>query len=117
MTRTKAYFIAIVALVVAAQTWPGPGRAGDQMSTAEEPTNDISLSPDSLIPREDWKRRVDDARKRAEQARRDWRLNAPRRMVEPDPPGADSHPARAERRHVAARGYRLDRQGVLAVSR
>ncbi|WP_271573146.1 hypothetical protein [Bradyrhizobium sp. CCBAU 11361] len=85
MTCTKAHFIAIVALVVAAQTWPGPGRAGDQMSTAEEPTNDMGLSSDSLIPREDWKRRVDDARKRAEQARRDWRLNDPRRMVEPDP--------------------------------
>jgi hypothetical protein len=56
------------------------GRGADQRHLS------LSLSPDSLIPREDWKRRVDDARKRAEQARRDWRLNDPRRMVEPDPP-------------------------------
>ncbi|WBL80290.1 hypothetical protein I3J27_07660 [Bradyrhizobium xenonodulans] len=83
MTRTNAHFIAIVALVVAVHTWPAPGRAGDEMSTAEEPANDIALSPDSLIPREDWKRRVDDARNRAEQVRR---FNAPRRMVQPDPP-------------------------------
>ena len=77
MTRMKAHFVATVVLVVAAQAWPGPGRAGDEVPAAEEPANDLALSPDSLIPREDWKRRIEDARKRAEQARRDWQLNAP----------------------------------------
>ncbi|GLR88531.1 hypothetical protein GCM10007857_52430 [Bradyrhizobium iriomotense] len=45
------------------------------------------LSPDSLMSREDWKRRIADARKRADQARLDWKLQAPlRAAIPPDPP-------------------------------
>ncbi|MGY0575856.1 hypothetical protein ACTGJ9_036460 [Bradyrhizobium sp. RDM12] len=86
MTRMKAHFVATFVLVVAAQAWTGPGRAGDEVPAAEAPANDLALSPDSLIPREDWKRRIEDARKRAERARRDWQHNAPLRLFAPDPP-------------------------------
>ncbi|TYL87207.1 hypothetical protein [Bradyrhizobium cytisi] len=86
MTGMKANFVATIVLVVAAQAWTGPGRAGDEVPAAEAPANDMAHSPDNLIPRDDWKRRIDDARKRAEQARRDWRINAPLRLVVPDPP-------------------------------
>ena len=76
--------------MVAVQSWPGQGRASDETAAmapvAADPSNDLVLSRDSLMAREDWKRRIEDARKRAEQARRGWRLNAPRRLREPDPP-------------------------------
>lgn len=86
MTRMKAHFVPTIVLVVAAHAWTGPGGAGNEVPAAEAPANDIALSPDSLVPREDWRRRIDDARKRAEQARRDWQFNAPLRLVVPDPP-------------------------------
>ncbi|MCK1396177.1 hypothetical protein [Bradyrhizobium sp. 1] len=86
MTRTKAYFFATVVLVVAAQAWPGPVRTGDEVPAAEEPATDMALSRDSLIPREDWKLRIEEARKRAALARRDWQLNAPLRTLAPAPP-------------------------------
>jgi hypothetical protein len=86
MTRMKAHFVAAIVLTVAAQAWPELGHAGDEVPADEEPAIDMALSPDSLIPREDWKRRIEDARKRAAQERRDWQLNAPLRMLAPDPP-------------------------------
>ena len=43
------------------------------------------ISPDSRVSREDWKLRIDQARERAEQARRAWRL-APRETRKVDPP-------------------------------
>jgi hypothetical protein len=64
MTGMKANFVAIIVLVVAAQAWTGPGRAGDGVPAAEAPANDMAHSPDSLIPRDDWKRRIDDAQAR-----------------------------------------------------
>jgi hypothetical protein len=82
----KAHFVAAIVLVVATQAWTGSGRAGDEVPAAEAPANDMALSPDSLIPRDGRKRRIDDARKRAEQARRDWQLNPPLRSFAPDPP-------------------------------
>ena len=63
-----------------------PGRilAGEE-TTAEISTSDPQaesiLSPDSFITRDDWKRRIDDARKRSELARKDWQLNPPSRAV------------------------------------
>lgn len=90
MTRMKAHFSAMLALTAAALGWPGQGRAGDEVSratpAAEDPGDHLALSPESLISRDDWKRRIEDARNRAGQARRDWRLNAPQRMPAPDPP-------------------------------
>lgn len=39
------------------------------------------------MSREDWKRRISEARKRADQARLDWKLQAPlRAAIPPDPP-------------------------------
>jgi hypothetical protein len=41
-----------------------------EISTADPQAESI-LSPDSFITRDDWKRRIDDARKRSEQARKE----------------------------------------------
>ncbi|QPF90296.1 hypothetical protein [Bradyrhizobium commune] len=83
-------FVAAMVMVVALQLWSEQGHAGDDVSTeppaAEDQASDLAHSPDSLVSREDWKRRIDDARKRAVQARRDWQLNAPLRTFEPEPP-------------------------------
>ncbi|WFU70990.1 hypothetical protein [Bradyrhizobium sp. CB2312] len=80
----------MVALVVMIQAWSGQARAGDEVSmagsAAESEASDLVASPDSHISREDWKRRIGEARSRAEQARREWRLNAPLRTFVPDPP-------------------------------
>jgi len=79
-------FGAVVVLVVALHAWSGQGRANDEVSPSIGEDQANGSSQDSLVSREDWKRRIEDARKRAEQARRDWRLNAPLRTYEPDPP-------------------------------
>ena len=83
MSRARTYYGAIVVTVAAAQIWSGQGRAADEVDPAatsavvEQPP-----SPDSLISREDWKRRIEDARIRAEQARREWQQHPPA----PEPP-------------------------------
>lgn len=85
----KVHFGAMVGLVMMVEGWGGQVRAADEVSTSsnvEQQADDLAPSRDSLISREDWKRRIGEARSRAEQARRDWRLNAPLRMVAPDPP-------------------------------
>ena len=90
MPRLEIDFGVMVVLVVVLQAWSGQGRAGDEASTTPPTTDDqagdLVSSPDSLLSREDWKRRIEEARKRAAQARRDWQLNAPLRMLAPDPP-------------------------------
>ncbi|TPQ30216.1 hypothetical protein C2U70_27120 [Bradyrhizobium guangdongense] len=63
--------------------------AGDKSSeepSPETPTIETLPSPDSSLSREDWKRRIDNARKRSAQARQEWRLNAPLRRFVPEPP-------------------------------
>lgn len=85
----KVHFGVMVGLVMMVEGWGGQVRAADEVSTSpniEQQADDLAPSRDSLISREDWKRRIGEARSRAEQARRDWRLNAPLRMVAPDPP-------------------------------
>jgi hypothetical protein len=83
----KVRFGATVALVAAVLGWSA---AADEVSTtraaAGEQADDVAASPDSLVTREAWKQRIEQARARAEQARRDWRLNAPLRPFTPDPP-------------------------------
>ena len=63
---------------------PGWVLAGEE-TTAEAATTDSQaesiLSPDRFITRNDWRRRIDDARKRSEQARKEWQLNPPARAV------------------------------------
>lgn len=90
MLPMRPDFGAMVALVVAIQAWSGSAWAGDEVSTAgatvEGEASDLVASPDSHISREDWRRRIGEARSRAEQARRDWRQNAPLRTFAPDPP-------------------------------
>lgn len=90
MPRLEIDFGAMVVLVVVLQAWSGQGRASDEASTmppiTDDQTSDLGPSPDSLLSREDWKRRIEEARKRAALARRDWQLNAPLRMLAPDPP-------------------------------
>lgn len=90
MTRMTVRFGAMVALGAAVQAWTGPGQAGEEASTpppaAMDQTGEPALSPDSVISRDAWRLRIDEARKRAEEARQNWRLNAPQRMFEPDPP-------------------------------
>ena len=58
---------------------------------------DSILSPESFITRDDWKRRIDNARKRSEQARKEWELNPPAHTVTDEPfaagPGADGQTA------------------------
>ena len=44
------------------------------------------LSPDSLISRDERQHRIEEARKRAAQARTERRQNAPLHVIEPDPP-------------------------------
>jgi hypothetical protein len=72
MARIKVHFGAIVALIAAAQAWIGPCHGGEEPPGADQAN--------------DWKLRIEDARKRAAQARQDWRLNAPLRVPAPDPP-------------------------------
>lgn len=87
--RMKAHFVAMIVLALMAEGWGGRVRAADEGSTSpnvEQMANDLAPSEDSLISREDWKRRIGEARSRAERARLDWRLNAPLRMVAPDSP-------------------------------
>jgi hypothetical protein len=89
MTSMRIDLATVVVLVVSLQLGSGQVLAGDEVSTppnVEAQTSDVAASPDSLVSREEWKRRVDEARKRAEQARRDWRHNVPLRSLEPDPP-------------------------------
>ena len=90
MPRLEIDFGVMVVLVVVLQAWSGQGRAGDEASTTppttDDQASDLAPSPDSLLSREDWKRRIEEARKRAGQARRDWQLNGPLRMLAPDPP-------------------------------
>lgn len=90
MTRMTVRFGAMVALGAAVQAWTGPGQAGEEASTpppaAMDQTGEPALSPDSVISRDAWRLRIDEARKRAEGGRQNWRLNAPQRMFEPDPP-------------------------------
>jgi hypothetical protein len=85
MTRIKIHFGAMVALVAAAQAWIGPCRGGEEPPGADQ-ANDVVPFADSQISRYDWKLRIEDARKRAAQARQDSRLNAPLRVPAPDPP-------------------------------
>jgi hypothetical protein len=95
--------VGVATVVVSLHVWSGQVLAGDEVPTppsAEEQTNDVAASPYSQVSREDWKRRIDEARKRAEQARRDWQLNAPLRSLEPDPPEKIAS-ERARRRHMA----------------
>ena len=79
----KIDFGTVVVLIVALHAWSRRRRANDEVPTppiAKDQASGSSL--DSLVSREDWKRRIENARRRAEQARRDWQLNAPL----PDPP-------------------------------
>lgn len=88
MTFMKANFAAILLLVTAVQACLGQDRAGDKapMTAAGGQISEIVVSPDSLISRSDWKHRIEQARGRAEQGRREWRLNAPLRRLAVDPP-------------------------------
>ncbi|MGY4626735.1 hypothetical protein [Bradyrhizobium sp. USDA 4486] len=80
----------MIALVVTIHASCGQAWAGDGISTtgsmAESQASDPVASPDSHISRQDWKRRIEQARSRAEQARREWRQNAPLRTFVSDPP-------------------------------
>src|SRR6266702_2938212 len=82
MMRKRLAHCVVVAVVLCAL--PGRALAGEE-TTAEAATLDSQvesiLSPDSFITRDDWKRRIDDARKRSEQVRKEWWLNAPSRVV------------------------------------
>lgn len=82
MTKGLAHCGIVVAVVL--YVIPGRVLAGEE-TTAEAATTDSQeesiLSPDSFITRDDWKRRIDDARKRSEQARKEWQLNPPSRAV------------------------------------
>ncbi|WP_441234150.1 hypothetical protein [Bradyrhizobium sp. 930_D9_N1_4] len=83
MIRALKYYGAIVVAVAAAQIWSGQGLAGDEADRmAAFAVVEPLPSPDSLVSREDWKRRIEDARIRAQQARREWRLHPPA----PEPP-------------------------------
>lgn len=88
MTRFKVLFGATVALVAAVQAGMAPAHAGEEAPppAAADQATDLTLSSDSLISRNAWRLRIDDARKRAEEARQNWRLNAPQRVLVPDPP-------------------------------
>lgn len=89
MTGMRIDFATVVVLVVSLPLGSGQLLAGDAVPASpsvEAQANDVAPSADSLVSREDWKRRIDEARMRAEQARRDWRLNAPLRSFAPDPP-------------------------------
>ncbi|WBL80283.1 hypothetical protein I3J27_07610 [Bradyrhizobium xenonodulans] len=78
MIRALTYYGAIVVAVAAAQIWSGQGQAADEVDPATTSAAvDPPPSPDSLISREDWKRRIEDARIRAEQARREWQQHPP----------------------------------------
>jgi hypothetical protein len=67
--------------------WSSPGFGGDtpppELQPAEVVVPEPALNPDSQISRDDWKQRIDQARQRAAQARRDWALRPPE--VTPDP--------------------------------
>ncbi|MCP3472175.1 hypothetical protein NLM33_17820 [Bradyrhizobium sp. CCGUVB1N3] len=88
----------MIMLVLATFAGGGKGLAGDESVSAEVSTPGASTpadaagaetapSPDSLMSREDWKRRISEARRRADQARLDWKLQAPlRAAIPPDPP-------------------------------
>lgn len=83
MIRALTYYGAIVVAVAAAQIWSGQGQAADEVDPATtSAVVDPPPSPDSLISRKDWKRRIEDARIRAEQARREWQQHPPA----PEPP-------------------------------
>ncbi|MBW7971535.1 hypothetical protein [Bradyrhizobium sp. BR 10289] len=53
---------------------------------AAQQADSLVPSSDTLVSRDDWKRRIEEARSRADRARWDWRLNAPLRIAVPDPP-------------------------------
>lgn len=83
MMRAMKYYGAIVVAVAAAQIWSGQGQAGDEPDlTAASTLAEPPPSPDSLISRDDWKRRIEDARIRARQARQEWRPHP----TAPEPP-------------------------------
>lgn len=86
----KSNFSSVVVLAVAFQLLGGQGRADDGRSTkasaGEDQTNDLAAWPDSLVSRKDWARRIQQARARAEEARREGRLGAALRVFKPDPP-------------------------------
>ncbi|MGY8667458.1 hypothetical protein Q3C01_34600 [Bradyrhizobium sp. UFLA05-109] len=85
-------------IVLATFAGGGEGFAGDEPASAEASTPgaptpaevadaESAPSPDSLMSREDWKRRIIEARRRSDQARLDWKLQAPlRAAIPPDPP-------------------------------
>ena len=86
----RTAYLGAVALVLAIHVGPGWVQAADDglaptRATDEQPTETL-LSPDSQVSRDDWKRRIEDARKRSEQARAEWRRNAPSHVPAPDPP-------------------------------
>jgi len=84
----KAIYAAIIGLVTAVQACLGQDRVGDKApaTAAEGQNSELVFFPDSLISRGEWKYRIEQARGRAEQVRREWRLNAPLRRLAVDPP-------------------------------
>ena len=92
MTQKRAH-CGVIMLMLTAFGCGGQGFAGDEAVAQDAPTASDAveaeslLAPDSLMSRDDWKRRIVDARKRADQARSDWKLMAPlRSAILPDPP-------------------------------
>jgi methionyl-tRNA formyltransferase len=76
--------LAMLAIAVFFLASPVESQVRADNDAQAEPRDEISL--DSAISKEDWKLRIDQARERAEQARRAWRL-APRESArKPDPP-------------------------------
>jgi hypothetical protein len=62
MTSMRIDLATVVVLVVSLQLGSGQVLAGDEVSTppnVEAQTSDVAASPDSLVSREEWKRRVD----------------------------------------------------------
>ncbi len=83
-----AAFLLVAMLVCGRQGLAGDD-AGSRGMPSEAAIEDAEslLSPDRLISRDDWKRRLIEARKRADRARADWsRMAPPPAPILPDPP-------------------------------
>lgn len=105
-------------LLLATVAGAGQCRAGDEASPQAAPAgsdalaSESILSPDCVLSRDDWKLRIEEARKRSDQARQESSCGDTAGAA-----GKDRDAARAERRYPAAGRYRFDGQGISHVPR
>jgi len=121
MPRIEIDFGAMVVLVVVLQAWSGQGagrrRGINYASDHRRPSQRSCPFP----PIVSFPRRLEEQDRGRAQARRagsaGLAAQCPIASGRGRSAGEDSHPACAWRRYVAARGHRLDGQGLLSVSR